>query len=142
GSLVSKELEDGPVYVSKNDVNVKKIIYYSYQWIDVSRFKSALFRDPQDVYHQGNYFTNGANSLKEEDHIIKYVNPGSGARKRTSIGEASIVRDSFDYINGHNGWTEDYILFDYKRPVTKDGKPKSGEVTFRMMMGDEQSYPV
>lgn len=145
GTFVSKDLADGPVYLPEKGVDAKKIFYYTYQWIDVSKFKSALFRDPHDVLRQGDYFTNGANSLKETDHVIKYVNPGSDSGAQGSPDNTdgdSIVRDSFDYINGHSGWTDPYVLFDYEQPMVTDGRPGDGAVTFRLMVGEKQSYPV
>lgn len=143
GTFVSKDLADGPVYVPKNDMDVNKVFYYSYQWLDVSRFKSALFKNPQDVYHEGDYFTNGANSLKENNHIMKYVNPATGTNtSQGPVNATSIVKDSFDYINGHSGWTENYALFDYNQSEITDEPSESGDVTFRLMVGDQQSYPV
>lgn len=145
GTFVSTDLADGPVYLPEGKVDVNKVLYYAYKWIDVSKFKAALFRDPHDVLRQGDYFTNGANSLKELDHTIKYINPGSNSGAHGSPNDTdreSIVRDSFDYVNGHSGWTDPYVLFDFKRPPESGDKAGKGNVTFRLMVGDKQSYPV
>lgn len=133
------------VYLPKNKVGIPEV-YYSYSWIPVEQFKVALFSDPHNVLRQGDYFTSGINLLKESEHTIKYVNsdPGTGHQKNTEpVDSKTIIQQSFDYINGHSGWTDQYVFFDYVRHTGGLDEPLREEVTFRLMINSGQKgYPV
>lgn len=142
-SFVSKDLADGPIQLPAESVCVKKISYSSYQWLDIDKFKSVLFDHPHEVLHQDDYYKNGAKSLKKKDHTIKFTNPRSAHDNDSSEGkdQTSIVQHSYKYVDGHAGWNDPYVLFDYN-PTASDGRLDAKSVTFRLMIGKKQSYPV
>ena len=75
----------------------------------------TLFPDPNSVrnYRQSNgelTYTDGTRilNLRDNENFMTYRN--SSTSESTSSPMNSIPQSSFDYINNHHGWTNDYVL--------------------------------
>lgn len=133
-----------PLYLSTQPVDIEKV-YYTSSWVPVQNFKEALFSDPHDVLEQRGYYTNGVNSLKISNHIIKFVTPHSKTQQNETVSidsKAEMIIQSFGYVNSHSGWTDTYILYHYNRQFNQNGVVR-GETVFRMLISQhKQAYPV
>lgn len=140
---IAKKLDGRTIYLPA-DPKVKEV-RYAYTWIDTDKIVNALFNSPH-VERKGIY-RSSSEYLKVDRHIIKYFNakPGAEQLKNEDVGHLSIVQESFEFINGHSGWTHSYMLFGYETATKKRAAPLDGAVTFRLMIGagqNETKYPV
>jgi regulatory protein YycH of two-component signal transduction system YycFG len=139
-----EELENGNfVYLPEGRVDMPKLTY-SVQWIEKEKFRDALFIG-QDVSEQVGYYTDGVHLLElkgDDGQIIKYIDPGSNQDNQVISLDDNIVQQTFDYVNSHSGWTNDYIFSNYNGFETTKRLDKP-VVTFRLMMGQgDKAYPV
>ncbi|MEK4566938.1 two-component system activity regulator YycH [Alkalihalobacillus sp. FSL R5-0424] len=90
-------------------------LQYSTDRVPRDDITQTLFPDPKTVrnYRQSNgeyTYTDGTRilNLRDDENFMTYRN--SSTSDSTSSPTNSIPQTSFDYINNHNGWTNDYVL--------------------------------
>lgn len=105
--------------------------YYVYVKEDPYKFVEAYFSDPENVYHSSNMYFDADHQLKVKGQVILYINPSNDIQAT----EKDPILKSFNYINGHSGWTDNFIY----ESVLHDNTQGTSEVIFRMEKGD---YPV
>lgn len=88
---------------------------YSTERVPADDITKTLFPDPQTVrnYRQSNgefTYTDGTRilNLRDNENFMTYRN--SSISDSTNSSTSSIPQTSFDYINNHHGWTNDYVL--------------------------------
>ncbi|HET7627685.1 MAG TPA: two-component system activity regulator YycH [Bacillales bacterium] len=113
-------------------------------WIPDEDFKRALFTYPDIVDHQGNVYTSNAQVMIVKNHIIT-LHGTNQPKSNSSKDDQSIIQKSFDYINSHNGWTDDYMLFhmNLSQPEEKVSVAE-GKVVYRLLiaMASGKALPV
>lgn len=120
----SDSLFNPAIYVPKNRVKAKKLSF-TVSPISGEFFRHALFTDPDSVkyYRQSDNeesYTDGSRiiNIRTNGLFMEYNNPVfSEARDRSS---RHIVNRSFDFINGHGGWTDDYLLSGWEANELRD----------------------
>ncbi|TWI59636.1 YycH family regulatory protein [Halalkalibacter nanhaiisediminis] len=98
-------------------------------------FRQALFSDPDSVKHyrqSGSVesFTDGNRmiNIRNNGLFMEYRNPiFSGTHERSS---KHVVQSSYEFINGHGGWTDKYILSDWNSNDLRD------EAEYRLQVND------
>jgi len=102
------------LFVSAKDVESIRYTYYLKE-IDTSRFRDALFNDPNVVRQSPAGTTNDsysdATSLMNVnllERTLSFVNPS--AETSDPAVPSKLVFDSLDYINEHGGWTDEFRL--------------------------------
>lgn len=100
------------LFVSAKDVESIRYTYYLKE-IEPSRFRDALFNDPNVVRQSPVGATNDAYSdatslmnVNLLERTLSFVNP-SAETSNPSI-PSKLVFDSLDYINEHGGWTDEF----------------------------------
>lgn len=106
--------ENVSLFVPTNEVETIRYTYI-FKEIPPIRFKDALFDNPNKVRRSsiGNYYEEFSDdtalmNVDLLDRTFKYSYP---AAESTNPGISSeLVFDSLDFINEHEGWTDDYIF--------------------------------
>lgn len=136
------------IYFPAGEPHLKELYYFSaYSWIDVDRFKKALFDDPKYVVEsQRNLFSSTSEVMQVKNHILQFSNTEPGTQQLNQnlslTGGPPNIQISFNYIDSHSGWTDPYTLFAYKRPENKKSDSQAS-VVYRLMAGKgETKYPV
>ncbi|MGO4889048.1 YycH family regulatory protein [Anaerobacillus sp. MEB173] len=120
------------IYLPKGELQVDGLTYTS-TLLSPDRFKQALFSDPsyakhyrqserQESYTDGNRMLN----VLYSGNILFYINPGY-SEQHDKNGK-NVVISSVDFINGHGGWTDQYIFYDWNVDETKE------EALFRLVV--------
>jgi regulatory protein YycH of two-component signal transduction system YycFG len=99
---------------------------YTATMLSSMQFSQALFTDPSAVsmYHQSNgkddSYTDGNRIISEQGggNFMEYTNPVFS--ETTERSGRHIIQASFDFINSHGGWTDQYILDDWQSFGTRD----------------------
>lgn len=125
------------LYIPKYQVVSEQLSYTIYP-LSVETFKNILFSDPLSVkffrqYDGEETYTDGNRmiSLGKNRTFMDYINPiYTDSAERSS---RHIVISGYDFINGHGGWTDDYLLESWTSNSLND------EVKFRMFV---QGRPV
>ncbi|HET7577823.1 MAG TPA: two-component system activity regulator YycH [Bacillales bacterium] len=136
------------IYFPAREPHLKELYYFSaYSWIDVERFKKALFDDPKYVVEsQKNLFSSTSEVMQVKDHILQFSNTEPGTQQLnqnlSTGGGLPNIQISFNYIDSHSGWTDPYTLFAYEQPENKKSDSQA-TVVYRLMAGKgETKYPV
>lgn len=96
---------------------------YSQGEISPSRFRDALFRDPNSV--KRSQIENNLNEFQDDRAImtintltkdLDYVHPTSKSNELAIPSE--LLFNTFDFINEHGGWTDDY-RYSYIDPLSR-----------------------
>ncbi|WP_216830171.1 YycH family regulatory protein [Alkalihalobacterium elongatum] len=125
------------LYLPENAINVETISY-TITPVSVDVFKQLLFNDPFSV----KYFSqaNGEESYTDGHRLINIINSGNFMdyinpvySENPERGSRNVILSSIDFINGHGGWTDQYILSEW---VSNEGKE---EAKFRLRLN---GYPV
>ncbi|WP_332692340.1 YycH family regulatory protein [Halalkalibacter lacteus] len=112
------------VYITLEPVTVERLSY-STTPLSAEFYKQSLFTDPSSVkYYQQ---SDGEDSYTDGNRIItlqntglfmEYINPVFiESQDRSS---KHIVQTSYEYINGHGGWTDQYRLFNWESSDIQD----------------------
>ncbi len=113
------------VYIPENKVKAKRLSF-TVSPISGEFFRQALFTDPDSVkyYRQSDNeesYTDGNRiiNIRTNGLFMEYNNPvfSSDSRER---GSKHIVHRSYEFINGHGGWTDDYFLTDWDSHEIRD----------------------
>ncbi|MDQ0209109.1 YycH family regulatory protein [Alkalicoccobacillus murimartini] len=110
-------LDQQNIYVPTNSTEYMRGQYPT-ERVQANDFTQALFPDPDSVrsYRQSNgelTYTDGTRilNLRDNENFMTYRNSSSSSTSESSSTQTnSIPQSSYDYINGHYGWTNDYIL--------------------------------
>ncbi|NEU30596.1 hypothetical protein GN156_07330 [bacterium LRH843] len=119
----SNENPPGNIYLPVNPVAAEKLSF-TVSPISGQFFRQTLFTDPASVkyYRQ----TDGEESYTDGNRIInirnnglfmEYNNPVYSDKDRSS---KHIIQGSYEFINGHGGWTNTYFLTDWVSTDRRD----------------------
>lgn len=128
--FITDKLKKKEMFLPLHPVQAKTLSYI-YVKENAFKFVEAYFNDPENALHGDGIYSDGVHQLKEKGQVILYLNP----TKDNVENEIDPILQSFSFVNGHSGWTDDYIYED----VSTDSKTNTSDVTFRMQKGD---YPV
>lgn len=112
------------IYVPAGPVPAEKLSFTASP-IPATFFRQSLFADPNSVkyYRQSDNeesYTDGNRiiNIRNNGLFMEYNNPVfSETHER---GSRHIVQSSYEFINGHGGWTDDYILADWVSTDLRD----------------------
>lgn len=100
------------LFLTEQDVESIRYTYYLKK-IDTSRFRDALFNDPNLVRQSpvganNEQYSDGTSLMDVNllEHTLSFVNP-SAETFSTAI-PSKLVFDSLDFVNEHGGWTDDF----------------------------------
>ncbi|MEB1808221.1 MAG: two-component system activity regulator YycH [Bacillaceae bacterium] len=105
------------LFLPEENVNVETISY-TVTPVLVDVFKQLLFNDPLSA----KYFrqANGDESYTDGNRLINIINNGNFMDYINPIysenperGSRNVIVSSIDFINGHGGWTDPYLLDDW-----------------------------
>lgn len=112
------EVKTNDEHVLRIPVNKLEIIRNTYYQdnISPSRFRDALFSDPNAVVRRSQVGPNleefqddhARMSINTDKKILDYVHP-TAKTSEVSI-PSELLQDTFDYINEHGGWSNEYRL--------------------------------
>ncbi|HET7657860.1 MAG TPA: two-component system activity regulator YycH [Bacillales bacterium] len=141
--LSEKAKKNGRVFYLPAQPHPERV-NYQYSMIPAEKFKNALFPNPNLVTQQNDYYQTESLYLRANENMIKFINelPGAENAKNSQNNQnQTSIEMTFNYINSHSGWTDNYMLFQYEPP--SDSKPSSeGSVTYRLIIGNNDEYPV
>lgn len=113
------------IYIPAESVTVDRLAF-SVSTISGQFFKQALFPDPASVrfYRQSDNevaYTDGSRimNIRSNGLFMEYNSPvfSSEQRERSS---KHIVQRSYEFINSHGGWTDDYYLVNWEAKDFRD----------------------
>jgi regulatory protein YycH of two-component signal transduction system YycFG len=115
---------EASVYVSTEPVKASRLSYQTTP-LSIEFYKQTLFTDPGSVkYYQQ---TDGEDSYTDGNRIItmqhnglfmEYINPiFIESQERNN---KHIVQNGYEFINGHGGWSDDYVLADWQSNDQRD----------------------
>lgn len=102
-------------YLPSEGFYLERFIFLTEQ-LDSELFRDALFTNPKYVKQSGEednvFYTDGTRLLqkKNENHSLVYVNPLNVQIKNQASQKFQF--ESYNYVNGHGGFTGDYYLSD------------------------------
>jgi regulatory protein YycH of two-component signal transduction system YycFG len=112
------------VYVPAEPVKVSRLSFQTSP-LPTEFYKQTLFTDPGSVkYYQQ---SDGEDSYTDGNRIItmqnnglfmEYINPVFIESQEKA--NKHIVQSSYDFINGHGGWTDDYLLANWSSTDLRD----------------------
>lgn len=115
-----------PIYVPTGEVTLSMHTHPTTLISDdagVDPLINILFNDPNAVRLNSSnigedYYTDGTRQLKiyNNDSVMQFINPRE-VNKSESMGKKELIRQSLDFINDHNGWTDDYKLYDISQNI-------------------------
>ncbi|MFC4619674.1 YycH family regulatory protein [Camelliibacillus cellulosilyticus] len=109
---------------------------YSYQTVSMDRFKPIFFNDPDKVSYdkKKQVYSNESSLLESYNDILKYVNLSATSSDKAMPSDPII--QSYNFIESHQGWTDDYMYFGLDKNLVngENGKADS-TVTFRLSEG-------
>jgi regulatory protein YycH of two-component signal transduction system YycFG len=135
-----RQLKDKAVFLPREKTSVKQMVYL-YSELPFQSFAKVLFNNINKAVHHSDSYSALTQQLEKNGYTIQYVDV-----KPNILGAAPELEDtllhSFDFVNSHKGWTNDYI-YDYLKLSSNN---KHNEVNFRMMIDDyplysTESYP-
>ncbi|MER2038175.1 MAG: two-component system activity regulator YycH [Solibacillus sp.] len=101
------------LYIAQNPIETIQYRYFIDTMGPLDKYKDILFSDPNIVQHnvenlQSERYTDGTSLMTADtqNRILNYVYPP--AESVAPIPSARLLKDSFDFINEHGGFTEDY----------------------------------
>ncbi|WP_100405860.1 YycH family regulatory protein [Bacillus solitudinis] len=123
GSTMASVLKEA-IYLPNDHVKSERISYTTTP-LSGEFFMQILFSDPSSVkhYHQPDgeeFFTDGNRiiNIRNNGDFMDYSNPLlSDNREKSS---KHIIQSSFEFINGHGGWTDPYVLFNWSSYESRD----------------------
>lgn len=127
-------LEGARVFLPNTETKMNESRYYVRPNIDESTFKNVLFTDPRYVKEikgeTENTYTDGIRLMKvlKENKMLQYTNSSVEDNERIYGNTNTPVQRSFDFINSHNGFPDNY-RFDYMNA-------EEGKITFRSYMNN------
>lgn len=136
GERPTKALITEDVYITTEPFKVDKLSYGATK-LSVHLFRQSLFTDPNAVkYYQQ---TDGEDSYTDGNRIINLRKDGLFMEYGNTIFLGSqeltkhIVQGGYEFINGHGGWTDQYLLSNWVSTTSRD------EVEFRLELN---GFPV
>ncbi|WP_088042112.1 YycH family regulatory protein [Bacillus sp. EAC] len=125
---VKYKLQTGKtIYLPKQTVKLKTMEFLTSD-IEVDKFKDAIFIDPTNVRKEssdsGDTYTDGTRlmTVSPLNRSITFVNPTIAADENQSPNV--LIQKSVEFINGHGGWTDGYVLSGIK--------PENNEIFYRL----------
>ncbi|WP_227936920.1 YycH family regulatory protein [Alkalihalobacillus deserti] len=112
------------VYVPTEPVKVARLSFQTSS-LSTEFYKQTLFTDPGSVkYYQQ---SDGEDSYTDGNRIItmqnnglfmEYINPAFiDSKERNS---KHIIQSSYEFVNGHGGWSDEYLLANWQSIDTRD----------------------
>ncbi len=109
-----KTSDEHVLMIPANKLEIIQNTYYQDN-ISPSRFRDALFNDPNAVRRsqvgpnpEEFQDDHASMSINTDKKILDYVHPTA---KTSEVSDPSeLLRDTFDYINEHGGWSNEYRL--------------------------------
>ncbi|MBM7645506.1 regulatory protein YycH of two-component signal transduction system YycFG [Scopulibacillus daqui] len=130
-SYYKQQLKAKTVYLPAVKTKVRSILSF-YDTVSFTDFVPILFNDPDNaVYSKGSY-SDGSHQLEKSGNVLQYVNP---AISDNSADIEDPIIHSYEFVNGHKGWTDDYIY----DGITGNSFSEHQEVNFRIKIGN---YPI
>jgi len=112
--------QDGPkrvIYLPIEEQNMVGNTYFV-EYINPDKFKNALFRYPtkvrRDIMSNGVQFTDDRSVMNVDysTNMLDYINPGQETITEKSNNNRDLLKRSIDFVNEHEGWTDNYRYFD------------------------------
>ncbi|WP_439443165.1 YycH family regulatory protein [Listeria aquatica] len=105
------------LFLSKKATTLKSKKYII-DTMDISSFTKALFPDASSVKNEDNSYTDGSSKivLDTDNKVLEYINPAqenTNPAVQSEMKRASMIQDSFNFINEHSGWTDEYYFTGY-----------------------------
>ncbi len=95
-----------------NPISTNEYTYYEKE-ISLTRFRDALFADPNAVslsqsgaVHEAYQDDHALMNVDKDKKTLSYVLPTAESRQYASPSE--LFKETFNFINEHGGWTDDY----------------------------------
>jgi regulatory protein YycH of two-component signal transduction system YycFG len=130
------KLESGKIiYLPKKPLKLKTVEFLTSD-VEVEKLKDYVFIDPSKVSKEssdsGDSYTDGTRlmTVSPLNRSISFVNPTTPEDDNQSPN--LLVQRSIDFINGHGGWTDGYVLSNIK--------PENNEVSFRLYINNLPVY--
>jgi regulatory protein YycH of two-component signal transduction system YycFG len=104
------------IFLSNEPVKMKSEKYIV-DSMDINLFTKALFPDMGSVKNEDNSYTNGSSKivLDTDNKVLEYINPSqeSMMNNESTAKRVSRIQDSFNFVNEHAGWTDNYYYTGY-----------------------------
>lgn len=133
------KLKDHLVYAPNQAINSYPIENHLYTLVGFDLFKPILFNDPQQVIYSGNSYSDGVSQLVNRNKLVmQYYNTVSN--QSGSFGDP--IFQSYQFVNGHKGWTNHFNIDEYTAYPAKG----QSQVSFRLLNNglpvfSTESYP-
>ncbi|WP_179295632.1 YycH family regulatory protein [Bacillus sp. FJAT-45350] len=131
GYRANDESYQPTIYLPLEEVEQKSVSYTS-TLIPFTHFKQLFFSEPTSVkYHRQDdgeeSYTDGNRMLNiiGNGNFMDYINPVY--TDNLERGSKHIIQSSFEFINAHGGWTDQYQLFDWS-----GDQPTKDEAEYRL----------
>ncbi len=129
-TVVKSEVDSSQTRLSENiyipiEPVVAEKLSFTVSPISAEFFRQSLFTDPHSVknYRQ----SDGEESYTDGNRIINIRNSGLFMEYNNPVyseiqdrSSRHIVQSSYEFINGHGGWTDEYILSDWTSTDLRD----------------------
>ncbi|MYL34459.1 hypothetical protein GLW05_12735 [Pontibacillus yanchengensis] len=113
--LTIDEKRDNPIYIPEGEMTLP-VYTYTTTPISVSPLINVLFNDPNMVRPNSStfgqsYYTDSTRQLRinQDQKYMRFVNPSIS--NIDSLPRQEVLKQSLDFVNDHNGWTDNYKLF-------------------------------
>ncbi|WAA12274.1 YycH family regulatory protein [Fervidibacillus halotolerans] len=125
-----KKDDESYLFVLNREIEVNNSKFIP-RFFDTILFKDALFPDPDFVTKTGNRYTDGSSLLDifPDTKTLSFVN--LTVQLNRMISSDDLMKKAVDYVNGHSGWTDQYLFNRYEQ--------KENKIIFQMYL---QDYPV
>ncbi|WP_155216890.1 YycH family regulatory protein [Terrilactibacillus tamarindi] len=121
--------------IDKTKVNSERVFYRT---LDLKRYISVLYKDPDSVSNTKNtVYSDGSSQLEENPgNILHYIKFNPGINKNKDDQDSVIYR-SYEFINGYKGWTNNFVYDEFEPSKTHSQDGKTG---FRIQLGNYFIY--
>ncbi|KGP73239.1 YycH family regulatory protein [Pontibacillus yanchengensis] len=113
--LTIDEKRDNPIYIPEGEVTLP-VYTYTTTPISVTPLINVLFNDPNMVRPNSStfgqsYYTDSTRQLRinQDQKYMRFVNPSIS--NVGTLPRQEVLKQSLDFVNDHNGWTDNYKLF-------------------------------
>ncbi len=139
GNLVNyqtRQMKDKKLYLPLDKTTVEQMVYL-YSPLSFQSFAQVLFDNVNKAVHSKDSYVALTQQLDKNGYTMQYVDVKPNAIGTTTEAEDPILH-SYDFVNTHKGWTNEYIYDDYDQLATN----LKNEVNFRMTIGEYPLYDV
>ncbi len=104
-----------PIYLPEGQVTLPMNTYPT-RSINPNTFINVLFNNPNLVRQNSSnigeeYFSDGTTRLRiyESETMMEFINPAE--TEYTLMDRSELIRQSLEFVNDHNGWTDNYNIY-------------------------------